>query len=812
MTMDTHNSIKDFSLEFSSTAVNAISVREHLTLRNACVEYRDANGSCWVDSDMPEASAAQSSEQIPCLNRFRNIIGHMENSEMICFKLHKANSLLDMISILGEKLNVAITSGRLWALPGTTKYKFSGNIDNQWSEMTGIVPKHHYEILNKVRYSLGSPLSASITHAAMETDHYRTEVSYNKIFLYPHNAAISIGLIGSLHDNQCIDMSPGEESKVANMDNRSYKIDEYIGFICAGHTSHSAEAGRVRRVACSVKVRILSEDTLMQLEAIINDISSRDHKAESHLSEKWTVFCMGIYCDITYAELVLLCYHHRLISLIDPPTFSIHICKDLKFANLSITSGTLIKQCSNGYWADNIEVYKSSRIKSSINPKIDTKGTDQMRACFSAYFNLIPYINENRAPRPLIASVQTPQAVCLPWCPGNAAVSPCYTFNPVVTTSFYSSIMQDMKTNECNISAYLPGENVQCLFLNLENTYEDAIMVSKKYVQNGGFSTMSLCSYNISRNECILPVGSTMCGILCEWWKSPCQQGCTHDRDTLIRGQKYIVGYSPTGVVHSITELNNGDVNVRIRSHQQLQDGDKLSMGHGQKGIAVLTEYENMPIAYHPVHGQIIPDIVMGMSSVVTRQTNGLIYEAVKSLTLFAKSAPLPYIAKYGDRPCIDDEFTVMSGKTGIMFRTLVYNTYGNIRLDITKATLGIIRVFNQTQMSRERHQISHIKASKYSLRTSDGRARGGGVSWGEMEVMSTSSAGLHCCDDEIAERGDRIMGKYCTVCQRLGLLCTCTTEDNHVLVKAPYDLIISDCINAVVFDGSFQYKFSPEL
>ena len=521
---------------------------------------------------------------------------------------------------------------------------------------------------------------------------------------------------------------------------------------------------------------------------------------------------MGVYCTITCEEMILLCSHHRLLSLLGPTKFSLHVNENEKFAVISISCGTLIKQCSNGYWADNVEVYKSSRMRCGIKPKIDIKGRDQVRACFSAYFNLIPYMNENRAPRPLIASVQTPQATCLPWCPGNAAVSPCHTFNPVVTTSFYSAILQDISDGNANISAHLPGENVQCLFLNMEYTYEDAIVVSKRYVDNGGFSTISLCSYNISRNETILPVGSTMCGVLCKWWKSPCQQGCTHDFDILAKGGRYVVGYAPTGVVHSITELNNGDMNVRIKSHQQLQDGDKLSMGHGQKGIAVLTDYENMPIAHHPKHGQIIPDIVMGMSSVVTRQTNGLMYEAAKSLSLFANNEPLPYVAKSGERPNIDDEFLVTSGATGKYYRTLVYDDQGKVKFAPTKASLGVVRVFNQTQMSRERHQISHIRVGKNSLRTPDGRARGGGVAWGEMEVQSASSAGLQCCDDEIASRGDSIVGRFCTKCQRLGLLCTCTTEDNHILVKAAYDLIIADCISAVVFNGSFQYQVAPEL
>jgi hypothetical protein len=809
-TMALNDSIKGFSLDVGSSMLDAVSVREHLTLRNACIDYRDAGGSCWVPNEMPEASATVSPEQIPCLNKFENIIGHMKDAEIICFPLQRTNGIVDLINNLKEHLNIAISSGRLWALPGTVKYKLGTGNAERWSSSVGSVPSHHNDILSKLHYSTRPPLSVNITHAAMEADHYVNSVPYNRVFMYPHNAAVSIGLIGSLHDNECIDMSPGEE-KIPNLDNREYRTDEYIGFICAGHTSHSTEAGRVRRVTCSTRVRVLSEENLLALETTANEVAESLYGSNSRSLAPWTLFCMGMYCEISHTQLIKLCYRHRLMSLSGPTPFSLHICEDTRLVNISISSGTLLKQCSNGYWADNVEVYKSFRVKCSIKPRIDTTGSDQMRACFSAYFNLIPYINENRAPRPLIASVQTPQAVCLPWCPGNAAVSPCHTFSPVTTTPLYSTILQDIHDGTASISSHLPGENVQCLFLNMEYTYEDAIIVSRRYVDNGGFSTMSLCSYNISRSEYVPPVGSTLCGVLSKWWKSPCQRGCNHDKESLIKGNRYVVGYVPTGVVHSITSLNNGDINVKVRSHQQLQDGDKLSMGHGQKGIAVITDYENMPIAYNPDHGQIIPDIVMGMSSVVTRQTNGLLYEAARSLSLFKNRESLPYVVHHKDRPDLNDEFIVRSGETGKIFRTLVYKDNGDTCFQVTKASLGIVRVFNQTQMSRERHQISHIEVSKYALRTPDGRARGGGVGWGEMEVQSTSSAGLQCADDEISARGDRIVGKCCLSCQRLGLLCTCTTEDHHVTVKVPYDLLITDCTTAIAYNGSFQYQLVPE-
>jgi RNA polymerase Rpb2, domain 6 len=802
MTMSTVSDLfRNFNTPVSKTITNAISLQEHMTLRNACIDYRDAGGARWVHNDLPEASAAVSTDQIPCLNRFSNIVGHMQDNTMISFPLCEAQSFSSMMDILESNLHSCFSTGRLWAIPGTVMY----SNDGRWICGDNIVQNRDINILNMLSVSYGVPLSANISHAAMEADHYGSSI-YSKIFLYPHNAAPSTGLIGSLHDNQCIDMSPGEQNKQPNIELRSFK-PEYIGYICAGHTSHSTEAGRVRRVACSVRVRILTPHTIEELRTLLD---SRTDTVNTR-ADRWTLFCMGIYCTISADEFKNICRNYRRLSLAGYVSFSLHINDDIKLVVISISSGTLVKHTSNGYHADNIQTYRSSPVSYSIKPVIHKTGKDQHRACFSAFFNLIPYISSNRAPRPLISSVQTPQAVCLPWCPGDAAVSPCYTFNPVITTPLYSHVMEDLNDDATNTSNYLPGENVLCLFLNLEGNYEDAILVSKRYVDNGGFSTVSMCSYNIPQSESIPPVGSTMCGILYPWWKSSCQKYCTHKAQDLEKGKRYVIGYKPTGVVYSVTDLRNGDKNIKIKSHQVLQDGDKLSMGHGQKGIAVITPYEDMPIAYNNIHGEIVPDIVMAMSSVVTRQTNGALYEACKSLSLFHNKEKLPYIAEPCETADVSDEFEVKSGITGEFYTTTVHDEDNTIKHELTKATIGIIRVFNQTQMSRERHQISHVNVGKRMLRTPGGRARGGGVAWGEMEVQSTSSAGLQSCDDEISGRGDRVVGKVCTECQRLGLLCTCTTEEYQVPVKLPYDTVVFDCISSIVYNGSFQYNVSPE-
>lgn len=137
-----------------------------------------------------------------------------------------------------------------------------------------------------------TPLSASITHATMEANFYEEVPSPESLFLYPHNASTSVGLIGSLHNNECIDISTDEEGKTPNMENREHRTDEHTGFICAGHTSHSGEAGGVRRVACSVSVRMLSNDTVLSVDAALAE--TQPGKTDTiGASDQWVLFCMA---------------------------------------------------------------------------------------------------------------------------------------------------------------------------------------------------------------------------------------------------------------------------------------------------------------------------------------------------------------------------------------------------------------------------------------------------------------------------------------------------------------------------------------
>jgi DNA-directed RNA polymerase beta subunit len=106
----------------------------------------------------------------------------------------------------------------------------------------------------------------------------------------------------------------------------------------------------------------------------------------------------------------------------------------------------------------------------------------------------------------------------------------------------------------------------------------------------------------------------------------------------------------------------SGEISVRVLSYAQLQTGDKLSTGHGQKGVTNILPIEDMPFGVTDAGEVIYFDIIMAISSVVNRQTNRQIYEAVSGLQAIRNGAPT---VTDGTKPNIEEKVTLIDGATG---------------------------------------------------------------------------------------------------------------------------------------------------
>lgn len=151
-------------------------------------------------------------------------------------------------------------------------------------------------------------------------------------------------------------------------------------------------------------------------------------------------------------------------------------------------------------------------------------------------------------------------------------------------------------------------------------------------------------------------------------------------------------------------------------SYSQLLTGDKISTTHGQKGVIGIVPYEDLPMIVMKDGTALIADLYMAVGSVVSRQTVGQIYEAGAGWRA-ARTGNIA-IADISDNAIEDCDY-IMDPITG----EIITSELPDGSIQSIQATIGITRVFNQTQLTIERHHLTHSSAGKYSLGTTPGRA-----------------------------------------------------------------------------------------
>ena len=776
------------------------------TLRSLFERYRDAEGACWVDADPPEYSVTSDTGEITCLTRVKHPLGIPHSNSYIGPQPTAHENLATALQYAARWVAGAIDTGYLWCPPGTVRCRRTGS--GTWGSSKQDLGAEASDIMDKVQGCGFNPLSVSTVHAALESDKAANEETFRDFYLFPRTTIPSTSLFGTSHNNSFIDMSPAEKDKEPDMLQRRFESD-HVGFICACHTSHSYEAGRSRRVATDVLVRLLSYDTYASIEAMAHRESCDDD------AKDWLLWCCGQYTNVSLSTVSELCIYHRLKSMSSDPCFGLYVRESLKVCVICVSPGVLTKLCTNHVWSDSVNAHASDKLKFSVRPIIARSGPDFARSCLSAHYSYIPFVEHNAAIRTSISSAQIIQAVCLPYCPATASVSPCYTFKPIVTTRTYKRIMIEQE-RQTDLASYMPGENVSILYHNLPLNYDDAVIVSNRYVQNGGFSTLSTCRYVLPASDYVPEPGKVVCSRLSRWWKSGCQEHCKHTLKYTEECRVTSPFHRPTGVIVSKKVLKTGDQSVKVQSYETFQAGNKISTAHGQKGVCASVEsYEDMPVCRTRDGQKIVPDVVMAVASIVRRQTAGQIYESGAGIRRL-KDPSMNMVVSPDEVAELGEDVDVMDGRTGEFYKTLLLD--GRTKKDAkvyaqqTVATLGFVRMFNQSQMTRERHFTSHRPMKSTTLRTPTKRSRGGAVREGEMEIQATVAAGLVNCAEELRKRGDEVVVLVCMGCQRLRLLHSCTVDVEFAEVTLPYDTVVLDCINKITYNTTFKYTLEPDV
>lgn len=783
-----------------------VAIQDLLTLRLLNDTYGKVGGCKYKGSEFPEFDRCITKGCISPMRRFNNIIGHFMPSMpgmdtldpcVICLRPELLDNIHTLGEVLKEELGTTIRRGRLWSLYGCQLCKRTA--DGRWMFGSERIDADLYEDLDNISISFSCPLSVHSHHAWLECEDNKDISLKIGVYQQPEETTAVTSLLGTLQNNQIIDLAPYEPDGVPDIDIR-LRDSDVPSFLCKGHTSHSSEAGRVRRVCCGVYARVLSA-TLLDKVLVGCTLAERYNSGE----KDWTLFCMGKICKCTFKSLVRFKKYIKLISSVDIQVCTLDINTETKVALLSISSGVLLRRDLNG------SVYSSTALYADRWPSDDYNillpsddSVDALKFYFSGFFQLIPYICFNRPPRTVMSSVQSQQAVAIPYGAGTSSIAPTHISKPLVSTEL---IEQVMNNESVGIPDFMPGYELVLAYANFNDTYEDSVIMSEGSASRGLFSYMAYSSYVIGSHEKVPEVGGYVNMKDNPWWKTYSRRETVLPRtsgNTLIRVPKnavpLIAGGDGRGKVVSRSITQTGDIAIKVLRFSTPVTGDKLASGHGQKGVLKLWKDEDMPWGIDENGNQIRFDMVMSMASITNRLTNGHYYELVTGVTACKEGRR---IVVGPTTPCSEHTETVLyDGKTGQM----LMRGSGDNEVPCL-ASWGICRIWQMSQLSWDKQHYTHNVAGKYSVNTPVGRSGGGGVKTGEMEFHAMAASGLTEVSREIRRRIDTIDINICATCESIPQVCVCGSRRLLMPVSIPHSALVFDYSNILTSGYANKYK-----
>lgn len=765
------------------------------TLRACNRDYRNECGAYTETGLSPEFDCNKVPGKIAPLRSFDNIQGHWIDGSTRVFPPEEYLDLKSFITALHTALEKSSRNSRLWDLDGTvliTKRGLNTHTNKYTKDFVYVSKIQHLDAYN--------PISVHSAQAYVESCDKRGRE--NSLYTFPGQSTIVTGPHGGLHDNQALEMGFEEDEDTKDLEKRTYNPD-HVGFICAGHTDHSGNAGKSRRITSYTRVRIPSRNTLDLFVDIADSVVG---------GGDWIVYCMGftfrtnidgiwsmVYRMSDYSKTY---FHNQFVDytappMVCPPTYMIY--EHYRILYISISPGVLIRSLPDDSMIDWSMMYQQKQNSIIEHPLIPLNGFESIKYKYSTFFMMTPFGDHDRPPRTLFASGQTTQGIFFPWSPATARVSPLHASRPIVATRFVRDVEHDQSINPEAIWDIFPGEDIVVCYMNTILNYDDSMIISSKFADMGAFSTVSICTYRISESELIAEVGEKLCGKKYKWWKMDCTNSCICKSKS---GSKQICtsGRVPSAKVHEVIRTEDGHISIKVLSFSQILTGDKVSTMHGQKGVVRIVPQEDLPIIVMEDESSFTADIYIAVGSIISRQTSGQIYESASGWR-GARDGILQTVDDVIDPSSDHCDYIVNPRNGTIVMRQMPSGTVEPIR-----ATVGITRVINQTQMTREKHHLTHRPEGKYSTGTRSGRADGGGVALSEMDFHAMYSSGLYGCAEELHNRGNASLIPICKVCHAIAPLHDCGLDSEMAMVSMPFDLCVYDQISAAVNGSCNRY------